>query len=84
MTERMTQDEINEAEWNNAENWGGPLLIAVYFSKKDSRTWVPKRVPWTGWTVNLAKHAGVWWFFCIVLGAMGLVIASAFYSIGFR
>lgn len=80
----MTQDEINESEWRNPENWGGPKLISVYFSKKDSRTWVPKQIPWTGWTVNLAQRAGVWWFFCIILASMLLVVGSAFYSIGYR
>lgn len=80
----MSQHEINQSEWKNPANWGGPKLISVYFSKRDSRTWVPKQIPWTGWTVNLAKTAGVLWYFGIVLGAMLLVIGSAIYTIGYR
>lgn len=80
----MNQQEINQAEWHNPDNWGGPKLISVYFSKRDHRTWVPKQIPWTGWTVNLARTAGVCWYFGIVLGAMLLVVASAFYSITYH
>jgi hypothetical protein len=37
----MHQTEINKTEWSNPENWS----VGLYFSKKDSRTWVPKRIP---------------------------------------
>jgi len=58
----MTQDEINKAEWENPDNWTkGSKLLCVYFSQKDSRTWVPKRIPWMGSTINLGKVAGVAW-----------------------
>lgn len=56
---RPDQKAINRAEWSNPDNWGGPRWISVYFSKKDSRTWVPKQIPWMGVTLNLAKTAGV-------------------------
>ncbi len=56
----MTQDEINKAEWENPDNWTlGSKWLCVYFSHKDSRTWVPKRIPWMGSTLNLGKPAGV-------------------------
>lgn len=55
----MDQKAINQAEWSNPDNWGGPRWISVYFSKKDSRTWVPKQIPWMGITLNLAKTSGV-------------------------
>jgi uncharacterized membrane protein len=64
----MDQQEINKTEWVKAENWGGPRWISVYFSKKDSRTWVPKQIPWMGWTLNLAKTSGVLMFLSILLG----------------
>jgi uncharacterized membrane protein len=56
---RIDQKSINQAEWSNPDNWGGPRWISVYFSKKDSRTWVPKQIPWMGVTLNLAKTSGV-------------------------
>jgi hypothetical protein len=31
----MNQKEINEAEWQKEENWGGPNWGEVYFSKKE-------------------------------------------------
>ncbi len=80
----MTQQDINQREWENPANWGGPKLISVYFSKRDTRTWVRKQIPGTGWTVNLAKISGVLWYFGIVLGAMLMVIGSAIYTIGYR
>jgi len=55
----MNQDEINLSEWNMNENWGGPRWGEVYFSKKASRIFVPKRLKWMGMTVNLAHTAGV-------------------------
>lgn len=64
----MTQDEINQAEWNNPDNWGGPDWIAVYFSKKDTRSWVPKRIPWMGYTLNLGQTSGVRWFVGLIGG----------------
>jgi uncharacterized membrane protein len=55
----MDQKSVNQAEWSNPDNWGGPRWISVYFSKKDSRTWVPKQIPWMGVTLNLARTSGV-------------------------
>lgn len=55
------QDSINQQEWNNPNNWSGHKLISLYFSKKDSRTFVPKQITWMGWTVNLGKAEGVYW-----------------------
>ena len=40
MTDHTHQDETNQAEWANPDNW-----TTIYFSKKDSRTWVPKQNP---------------------------------------
>ena len=64
----MEQKEINRTEWSNPDNWGGPRWISVYFSKRDSRTWVPKQIPWMGWTLNLAKTRGVLLFLLIIIG----------------
>ena len=65
----MTQDEINKAEWENLDNWTkGSKMLCVYFSHKDSRTWVPKRIPWMGRTLNLGKPAGVAWLIGFLVG----------------
>ena len=65
----MTQDEINRAEWENPENWSDNL-VGVYFSKRDTRVWVPKRNPGLGWTLNMARREGAWWL-------VGLIVAPA-------
>jgi uncharacterized membrane protein len=65
---RKYQDEINQSEWDNPENWSGPGWREFYFSKKDSRTWVPKSIPALGWTVNLAKSAGAGLMLCFLIG----------------
>jgi hypothetical protein len=61
-------------EWENPENWGGPDWIAIYFSKRDSRVWVPKRLPWMGWTLNLARDGGVFWLVGLLAGVPTLVV----------
>ena len=52
-----SQDEINDAEWADAKNWGG--WFDSYSSKADNRIWVPKRDPRMGQTLNFA-HAAAW------------------------
>ena len=75
----MTQDEINQSEWTNPDNWSD-RIIGIYFSKRDSRIWVPKRIPAFGWTLNLAHPAGAWWFIGIFVGIILLVIAGSVLS----
>ena len=65
----MDRNEINQAEWENPANWtAGPKWLSVYFSHRDSRTWVPKRIPWMGVTINLAKPGAVVWLIGYILG----------------
>ncbi len=64
MTE--SQDGRNRIEWQNEKNWHGPKWLGLYASKNDSRTWVPKRIPWMGWTINLGKKAGLIWLAVMV------------------
>jgi uncharacterized membrane protein len=71
----MTQDEINQAEWENPANWSD-TIVGVYFSKRDSRVWVPKRLPSWGWTINLGHPSGAWWL--VGLLAAGPVLAGLF------
>lgn len=60
----MDQSSINQAEWQNPDNWSG----GFYFSKRDSRTWVPKKIPAMGWTINIGTPAGAAWMFGLLVG----------------
>jgi len=76
--DRMDQDQINHAEWEDTDNWSGPKGLSVYFSKRDCRTWVRKQPPGIGWTINLGRTAGVCWLiaFLVVIPTLFLVIAA--------
>jgi len=52
---RMTREEL-EACWKDPQNrkWG-----VLYYCKADPRVIVPKRVKWTGWTVNAARPTAI-------------------------
>ena len=67
----MDQDEINRAEGENPDNWSGPKWMSVYFSKRDSRTLVPKQIRAMGGTLNLGKTAGV---FCLIAFVVSLLL----------
>ena len=58
------QDAINQAEWDNPDNWTMPIC---YFSKKDTRWLVPKKNPIMGWTFNLGRTEGAWAFLLLLL-----------------
>ncbi len=76
----MSQKEINQAEWQKDENWGGPKWGAVYFSKKDTRTCIPKRIRWLGYTVNIAHTHGVLLFIGALFGIPVLVIFTLLFT----
>lgn len=78
----MDQRQINKAEWSNRDNWGGPRWMSVYFSKKDTRTWVPKQIPWMGWTLNLARTSGVVFFLLIIIALFMLPLAVTIVVLG--
>jgi uncharacterized membrane protein len=66
---------MNQAEWENPANWtADSKFFCVYFSHKDSRTWVPKRIPSTGSTLNLARRSGVAWLVGFMVGIPVIVI----------
>ena len=67
-----SQAAINEAEWRNRGNW----TSAAYFSKRDSRFLVPRRIPALGWTFNLGNRVGAFAFIA-VLAAIILALAGA-------
>jgi uncharacterized membrane protein len=78
----VDQKSINKAEWSNPDNWGGPRWISLYFSKKDSRTWVPKQIPWMGLTLNLAKTSGVVTFLLIIIGLLMIPLITTIVVLG--
>ena len=54
----MDQESIDRQEWEDGRNWTGPRWLAIYASRRDRRFLVPKRIPWMGWTVNMAHPGG--------------------------
>ena len=76
----MNQSKINQEEWQKEDNWGGPKWGAVYFSKKGKRIFVPKRIRWMGYTVNLAHTQGVLLFVGALFGIPVVVIIILLFS----
>jgi uncharacterized membrane protein len=73
-----SQDQLNQAEWEAPDNWS-----SIYFSKKDNRTFVPKRNPKHGTTINFATRSGAKWIYYLfiiffllggILGAMATTL----------
>ena len=62
----MQQRKVNLREWTNPANWSHPRF-GVYFSKRDTRLWVPKRGAGAGWTLNLARPAAAWLLVALIL-----------------
>jgi len=80
----MNQETINQSEWENPDNWTGPKWLSVYFSKRDSRVWVPKQMPCLGWTINLGRPGGLAWLLAIILGLPLLVIGACVLATSLR
>ena len=73
MTQRLaSQEAISDREWADPRNWEG--WLGSYRSEADSRTWVPKRNPRLGWTLNFA-HATAWWSLAgLLIVPLGLLL----------
>ena len=74
--ETSRQAEIDEAEWRNPANWHGGWF-GIYFSRKDSRGWVPKKgqdPQGIGATVNFAKPAGVLTFLLMLVPPFAVLL----------
>jgi hypothetical protein len=70
--------------WSFPDNWTlGSKWLRVYFSRKDSRTFVPKQTPWMGCTLNLGKSAGVAWLIGFLLGISVLILLITIFILGF-
>ncbi len=75
----MTQDEINQSEWEKPENWtAGSKWLRVYFSHADSRTVVPKFNLAHGWTLNFAKPGAV---ACLIASLLGIILVGLLISV---
>ncbi|MGI9455150.1 MAG: hypothetical protein ACR2NU_01225 [Aeoliella sp.] len=72
----MDQSEVNLAEWEDPANWSGPQLLSDYFSKRDSRVWVPKQLLRAGWTINFGQPAGMAWLAAIMMTIARAPIAN--------
>ena len=52
-------------KWSqDPNNW---ILGFLYYNKEDKRLMPPKRIPWTGWTINFANINSVFLFVFIIL-----------------
>ena len=71
----MDTNQTNIAEWNDDKNWSRFGLLGIYFSKVDSRLWVPKATPGLGWTLNFA-HSGAAAMLLTVIAVPTLVAAA--------
>ena len=73
MKATLTQEEFNQAEWDNPDNWS-----IIYFSKKDLRTTVPKRNQKHGSTINFGSPAGAQWpyYFFILFFLIGGILGA--------
>lgn len=60
----MSQLEIDDQEWAKPDNWRGGLF---HYSRRDSRSFVPKRNSAMGITINFARPTGV----LFLVGALG-------------
>jgi uncharacterized membrane protein len=65
----MTQDEINQSEWNNPKNWSA----LTYRSRQDSRLFVPKRSG-IGATINFGHKYGKLFFIGLLAVAIVPVV----------
>jgi uncharacterized membrane protein len=74
-----TQREINDAEWRNPENWAGIGPFKAYFSKRDSRIWVPllwNSRAFSPATINLGHRYGLFalsLLFYMIIGIVAVI-----------
>lgn len=65
----MTLIQDDDAEWHNPKNWKGGIL-GLYYSPRDRRTFVPKRHPNLGITLNFARRGGI----AVLLGILAFPV----------
>ena len=63
----MDIETTNKNEWQQAGNWSRMGLFGIYFSKADTRLFVPKATPAFGWTLNFGHRHAVPWLSALIL-----------------
>jgi uncharacterized membrane protein len=72
-TQGNPDKELLNAWHDNPDNWKWGVF---YYNKLDKRIFPPKRISWTGWTVNFANPRS----YLIFLGfIVALVLAGYFF-----
>lgn len=74
----VTDSDINQQEWQDERNW--VTWFGIYSSRRDTRLWVPKRMPALGWTINFGHPRGpiTFWSILAVLTLALLFAITAF------
>ncbi|MBP6749459.1 MAG: hypothetical protein KA144_07460 [Xanthomonadaceae bacterium] len=75
-TQHSTRTLIDRREWSDPTNWSRRSSFGVYFSKRDSRVWVPKAQPSRGWTLNFAHPAALVHFAALTAVAAAIVVSA--------
>lgn len=70
----MDLKTINNNQWNNPDNWSRRGIFGIYFSKIDTRAWVPKALPALGWTINFGHPNSVFWLGAVIALPVLLVL----------
>jgi hypothetical protein len=72
-----TKQKIDDEEWHNHANWSGWGPFCIYFSKRDSRLFVPQC--WNGWLSPHVPNFGHRFagLYVIVTGLMAGIILFA-------
>lgn len=68
--------------WKDPKNW---TRLGFYRCKEDPRIFVPKKTPWTGWTLNVAHPKAIPALFLLSLVGSGpsiLAVAMGVRDIG--
>jgi uncharacterized membrane protein len=70
--EKPSKDTLEKWQ-KDPDNW---KLDIFYYNKEDKRIFPPKRLAWTGWTVNFANSISISVFVIVMI----LIIALVFFS----
>jgi uncharacterized membrane protein len=68
--EKPSKDTLEK--WHkDPDNW---KLGIFYYNKEDKRIFPPKRLAWTGWTVNFANSISVAFFVIVIIIIIGITL----------
>ncbi len=71
----------NQKSWNDQRNWSWRSFGGLYFSKQDTRLFVPKPISAMGWTLNLARPAAAALFVSVIALTIAAAVSAAMLSI---